>query len=305
MRSFTSLFCLLPLISGAPQYLQLGYANTYNTGAYHRFYTGYKAYPYNVYNTPAQLTSYPFTRNIPTAAVAPVININGGDIIGQTRNLAESVKTTLRSLAADPQSSVIVSRIINDQNNVCIRNLDDGLNAIEEATRLVEAAGNDINALISKVQSFSRQTNPSTVVREVAAILRILEPLVKNIAPAKPLICAATPDQALGSLRNLAVLVDELAYTHQLALTPEGRGQLKQSANVISAVTSFVTKLRAKFSRFQQICTGDRQYNIEAMGAVGDLMVDLADLFGSLGGVQKGEDIRRGREFVGKVVVSF
>ena len=33
-------------------------------------------------------------------------------------------------------------------------------------------------------------------------------------------------------------------------------------------------------------------------------MVNLADLFGSLGGVQTGENIRKGQAFVQKVVVS-
>lgn len=301
MRSLIQILCLVPFIAGAPQYYQrfTGYQPVYKAA-----YSSYKAYPYNVYNTPVQYYSYSpsVLRTVP--AVANTINIESGDIIAQTRTLAESVKATLRQLAADPKSSIIVSRIINDQNNICVRNLDEGLAGIEQATRLVEAAGNDIKALVTKVKSFVTLSEPSQVVREVGSILRILEPLVNNIAPEKPVICQATPDQAFSSLRNLAVLVDELAYTKDLALTPEGRGQLKQSANVISAVTTFITKLRANFLRFQQICTADKQYNIEAIGAVGDLMVDLADMFGALGGVQSGEKIRSGKAFVGRVVVS-
>jgi len=284
---------LVPIIAGAP-------------GAYYLPFSGYapaalKTYPYNVYSPRARYYTYPTypLRNVVTPAA---LNINSGDIIAQTRTLAESVKATLRQLAADPKSSVIVSRIINDENNVCIRNLDDGLAGIEQATRLVEAAGNDIKALVAKVQTFTSLSEPATVVREVGAILRILEPLVNNIAPEKPIICQASPDQAFASLRNLAVLVDELSTTRDLALTPQGRGQLKQSANVIVAVTTFITKLRANFLRFQQVCTADKQYNIEAINAVGDLMVDLADMFGALGGVQQGEKIRNGKAFVNRVV---
>merc|ERR1712130_593573 len=166
----------------------------------------------------------------------------------------------------------------------------------------VEAAGDDIKALIAKVEAFQTPSEPSVVVREVANILRILGPLVNNIAPKNPIICQATPDQSFGSLRSLAVIVDELASTNQLALTPAGRGQLKESANTISAVVTFLTQLRANFARFSQICTADKQYNIESIQAVGDLMVNLADLFGSLGGVQTGENIRKGQAFVQKVV---
>ena len=41
-----------------------------------------------------------------------------------------------------------------------------------------------------------------------------------------------------------------------------------------------------------------------AISAVGDLMVNLADMFGTLGGVQQGEQVRKGNEFVNQVVLS-
>ena len=166
----------------------------------------------------------------------------------------------------------------------------------------MERAGGDIKTLIAKVKSVGALTDPATVVRAVADILRIVEPVVNKIAPDNPSICAASPDQAFGSLRSLAAFVDELSYNNQLSLSAEGRRQLKDSASTISAVTTFLTQLRSTFSKFQQICTPDRQYNIQAISAVGDLMVSLADMFGTLGGVQQGEQIRKGKEYVNKVV---
>ena len=230
--------------------------------------------------------------------------VEDDDIISQTRNLADSVKITLRKLAKDPKSSIIVSRIINDENNVCIEDLYDGINYIEQATSLVEAARDDIELLVEKIQSFINLTDPSTVVKETAAILKILEPLVSNIAPDAPFICQATPDQAFGSLRNLAVLVDQLSLTRDLNMTEEGRGELRQSANVISSVTTFITRLRETFVKFQLVCTPNKQYNIKSLNAIGDLMEHLADVFGSLGGIQEGENIRKGKNFVNKIVVS-
>ena len=144
------------------------------------------------------------------------------DIFTQTRNLAESVKTTLRQLAADPNSAVVVNRIINDKDNICLNSLEEGIASIETATSLLERAGGDVKALIAKVKTFVNLSDPSQVVKESADILRILGPLVNNIAPDTPVICQASPDQAFGSLRSLAVLVDELSYSPQLFLSPQG-----------------------------------------------------------------------------------
>ena len=47
-----------------------------------------------------------------------------------------------------------------------------------------------------------------------------------------------------------------------------------------------------------------KQYNLEAVSAIGDLMVHLADLAGSLGGVKIGESIRKGKVFTERIVVS-
>merc|ERR1712130_158359 len=283
MRS-TIVATLISLAAGGPQY----------------FY-GYQPLTYANYG-PVQYVAPAYATYARSFSFQPRLNIGGGDIIAQTRALSNSVQATLRQLAADPASAVIVNRIINDKDNICLSSLEEGIAGIETATQLVEAAGGDIKALINKVQAFQTLSNPPTVVREVGNILRILGPLVNNIAPKNPIICQATPTQAFGSLRSLALLVDELASTNQLALTPAGRGQLKESANTISAVTTFLTQLRANFARFNQICTADKQYNIESINAVGDLMVNLADLFGSLGGVQTGQNIRKGKVFVQKVV---
>ena len=287
MRS-TIVAALISVTAGSPQ-----------------FYYGYQPYSYRNYANYAPIQpAYATASFARSFSAQPRLNIGGGDIIAQTRALSNSVQATLRQLASDPASAVIVNRIINDKDNICLSSLEEGIAGIETSTKLVEAAGNDIKALIAKVQSFQSLSSPPTVVREVGNILRILGPLINNIAPKNPIICQATSTQAFGSLRSLAVLVDELAATNQLALSPAGRSQLKESANTISAVTTFLTQLRANFARFNQICTADKQYNIESINAVGDLMVNLADLFGSLGGVQTGENIRKGKAFVQKIVVS-
>merc|ERR1719397_1382571 len=223
----------------------------------------------------------------------PAINSYTTDIIKQTRTLSNSVQQTLRNLAANPASAVIVDRIIGDKDNVCLNSLEEGLNYIETATGLVENAGNDIKQLIKKVNSMKKLRDPAEVVGEVAAVLRILEPLVNKIAPSNPEVCQASPEQGFGSLRSLAVVVADLAEDpslDNLQVSPAGREELRKSANAISAVTSFLTQLRQTFFRFQTICT------------VGELINHLADLFGSLGGIKTGESIRKGKRFVERVV---
>merc|ERR1712018_284130 len=285
MKAF-SLICLIPFVAAIPK--------GYYKNSYKSYNPKYAAYP-------------TYQRFVPSYAfeapnLDPRNNLKTGDIIADTRSLSNHVQAPLRNLAADPASAEIVNRIINDKDNICLGNLEDGIAGIESATKLLERAGGDIKTLIAKVKSVGALTDPATVVRAVADILRIVEPVVNKIAPENPSICAASPDQAFGSLRSLAALVDELSYTNSLSLTLEGRRQLKDSASTISAVTTFLTQLRSTFSRFEQICTPDRQYNIMAISAVGDLMVNLADMFGTLGGVKKGEQIRNGKEYVNKIV---
>merc|ERR1712142_625168 len=271
MRSYT-LICLIPLVAGAPQV----------------------RYPYQVSGPNQALTI--------AANLNPANNPKTGDIIKDTRILSDKVQAILKDLNFNITSAGIVNRIINDRDNICLKNFDEGIAGIETATKLLEAAGNDIKTLIKKVKSIRALSDPATVVRAVADIIRLLEPVVNKIAPESPVICEATPDEAFGSLRSLSALVDELAYTDKLALSDEGRRQLKESGSSISAVTTFLTQLRSTFSTFEEICTENSEYNIKAIGAVGDLIVNLADLFGTLGGIKQGEQVRNGKDFINKVV---
>ena len=229
------------------------------------------------------------------------------DIIMQTRILSNSVQQTLRDLAADPSSAVIVNKIIYDKDNVCLKDLDDALAYIETATSLVVVAGDDIKALVSEVKALGKLKEPATVVRKVAEIFEILEPLVNRIAPDNPVICDATPAEAFASLRSLSLTVAELAEDRSLdnlRVSEAGRAELRQSAAAISAVTTFITQLRDDFTRFEEVCTGDKQYNLDAINAVGSTLNHLADMAGSLGAVKTGESIRKGKVYAERIVVS-
>ena len=135
MQTFTLLFSFIGLLSAGPQY---HLPSTYYIGGYP---TVYGAIQY----------ASPVVRYLPYNA----------DIITQSRSLADSVKTTLRQLAADPNSAVIVNRIINDKDNICLNSLEEGIASIETATSLLERARGDIKAIIAKVKTFVNLSDPS------------------------------------------------------------------------------------------------------------------------------------------------
>merc|ERR1712130_860128 len=186
---------LVSLTAGSPYYY-LPAATSY----------GYTTYPYYNYAPVVQYAAPAYASYARSFSFQPRLNIGGGDIIAQTRTLSNGVQATLRQLAADPASAVIVNRIINDKDNICLSSLEEGIAGIETATQLVEAAGGDIKALISKVQAFQTLSNPPTIVREVGNILRILGPLVNNIAPKNPIICQAFVQKVVNELNKIGDL---------------------------------------------------------------------------------------------------
>ena len=69
-------------------------------------------------------------------------------------------------------------------------------------------------------------------------------------------------------------------------------------------MTAFLTQLNKSFAKFDQFCTIDKEYNNEAIAAIGEMMTSLAGLFGELGGVKDAEQIRKQGDFTKRVVVS-
>jgi len=283
MRALLFLF-LIPFGSGVHQYLYVPYFPGYSD-----------VYPY-------QLATYSTIANALTRN-------NVGDIIANTRFFSNQLQAILQQFADNPTSAAIVNKIINEKDDICIGNLEDGIAAIDAPTKLLERTGDDIKNLIAKVNSILDLTDPASVLRVVAEILQIIEPVkiqwtnaFNNIFQNNPSLCAASPEQASVSLRSLASLVNELSTTNQLAIGRVERIKLMDAGRKILAINTILDRLRSTFTRIGQICTPDRQYNTQAISSLGDLMVDLADLFQSLGGEKQGVKISKGKDFVNKVV---
>jgi len=294
------LLLITPLVSSYPYYY-----HSYRPTAYYSYHpTAYSSYyPTALYSHGLRSLQLPFNQGCLPAFGLSVTRC-GGDIIQQTRTQADSLKATLKYLASTTGPAEILNRIINNNNNVCLNSVEEAIEAVEASAKIVEDAAPEIKQLTETVTAFEKLTDTTTVVREAANILRLLEVLMPKLAPASPSICAATNAEAFGSLRSLAALVDELSSTTDIYLTPQTRQDLKKSEKIISGVTTFVTQLNKSFSKFEKFCTSDKEYNIEAITAIGEMMTGLADLFGVLGGLSDAEQIRKQGDFTKKVVAN-
>ena len=254
----------------------------------------------------------PFHPLYPTGGLGPAnnvflgsFNINHQDL-GRVRVMADSLIADLRSLNADPNSASIIRRIFKTKNNVCLRDMNEAITAIQEGARLVENASGDIRSLISKVENLMGERDEAKTVREVASIMRSLQPLLTKIAPSRQelKICKASPDQTSAYLRSLAVLLEEISNNPQLPLGPDTRAMMVYSGSLVSGVTTFINQLRANAMEFQSVCSANRQFGMRGITALGNIMVNLADMTSALAGVRTGEEIRKGKLIAERIVVS-
>ena len=293
MQTSTILFSFVGLFSAAPQYYQPYILPI----SYQKYLEGYGGVDYTSIASSA-IKSKPYSFDFSFD--------DDLDVITQTRRLSNALHNTLTEVAADPNSALIVDTIIRDNYSSCITGLEEGIASIETARGQMERVGSEVRALVTKLKAFVDLSQPEEFVRNAAEILRLLGPLVTHIGPVSPITCqAGGSDQPFGSLTSLAELLGELSQTQEITLSQAGRGQLKQSASIISAVTSFLTQLRSTLSRFENICTADKEDTLDYINAMGDIMVNLADLLNSLSGsALTGENLRKGKAFVAQITVS-
>ena len=228
--------------------------------------------------------------------------LTDGDFIGQIREQTNTLKESLEQISADPRAADILNKIIEDDDNICFSSLDDGIKSIEIATSLLENAEGDIKTLLAKINTFRTSSDPVETIREAGSILRTLGPFIKNITP-KTSVCQESPDQAFGSLTSFAALMEELASNPPFSVRLFVRQNLKESSKILFTVTKFLNQVRNEFSKFQKLCNAEREYNLDAINAIGDLMASLGDLFESLGGSDEDLDFSKGKDFVQKLVV--
>ena len=217
--------------------------------------------------------------------------------------MAKELIFTLRKLENEPQAARTIEKLFSDKNSVCLRNLEEAIEAIHEGTKLVEAAEGDIRTLNSRVESLMGLRDEAEVVREVASILRALQPLLTKIAPANPTskVCAASTDSTLSYLRSLAVMLHQLSEETQ---DHQERAKLAQAASTVAAVSAFLGQLRLQVREFQSLCPPDRDSTQASIRALGNIIASLADMTAVVGNHRAAEDIRKGNLVTEKIMVS-
>jgi len=222
----------------------------------------------------------------------PEVGLYSNQDLGfQARTEANRLISTLRGIAQDPTSpaSQTIQNVFN-RDNICLNNIEEAVQAIQEGSSLVEASEGDLRTLSSRLESLTRLTDEAEVVREVASIFRALEPLITKISPAKNSIkiCSGSPEAYISSL---SALLEELSENSEIQ--SQARGSLAQSAPVLNSVTTFISRLRSQNTDFQNVCSTDEESRNRGISAMGEILGSLADMAARLGNTRVAEEISK------------
>ena len=142
----------------------------------------------------------------------------------------------------------------------------------------------------------------SKVVRQSAKIIRLLDTLIPKLSSSSS-ACKPSSAEDLLSMRNLKSVLIDLSTKDDLYYTPQVRQTLTNSADILSKATTFLEK-ESHFT-FEHFCTEDLDHNKEFIGAVSNMMGDLADLYTELGGDMAAKGIRKQQDFTKNLMVRY
>ena len=221
----------------------------------------------------------------------------------QLRTKSDSLIDILTDLNNNPKASRTIDRVFNAKSN-CLSNMEEAIEAIKEGTRLVEVADEDLEKLNSRVETLLDLTDEAEVVREVAAILRVLQPLLTKISPTNPSrrICSASPDRTEAYLNSLGLVMKE--FSEDIQIRARDRETFVEAASILHATKSFLRQLKTQTREFQNFCFPDKESSARGIRAMGEIITSLADLSASVGDVRAAEEIRRGNKIIDHIVVS-
>ena len=84
-----------------------------------------------------------------------------------SRSNSQDLVSLLRELAQDPRASQTINKVFN-KDAVCLNNIEEAIEAVEEGSRLMRAAEGDLITLTSRVESLMRLTGEDEVVSIIA-----------------------------------------------------------------------------------------------------------------------------------------
>jgi len=217
------------------------------------------------------------------------------DLVQQTKDLATTVTAVLEDLASNPVTAGRVNQIIKDNYSPCLTSLEDGISSLKASSQLVESLGPELQGLTDKFTSLQQLKDPARILRETGALLKQLQPLADKTEKIQSGNC---PE----SFRSLALLVTEISDKPELRLKFGVRENLRKASATLSIVNVFLSKLKPTIARMKKFCSNDNKYNRDAMVAIGDLMLDLSNLYSSLGDIKMGEKFRYGKIYIERAV---
>merc|ERR1711915_1107525 len=226
-----------------------------------------------------------------------------GNIIDWTIAQAEATKSTLRSLSDNPQATKYIKRVIDSSK--CLDSLEDAIDGIDTASKLVYDNRNSILRLISSAENLENEKDTIKLLESSGDIFRILDDLIPDLAEEPVDQCNASPIDTLKELGDIARLLNDVSIARDLQLDPLTTEYLKESAKVVDEVTKFLRKTNRNLASFKKLCSKNKDYNVNVISSIGDIMDDMAELFASLGSKDRAEDIRKKGKFVKESVDAF
>ena len=215
-----------------------------------------------------------------------------------TRILTDYLIANLR--ASYPSAATAINRILRD-SNTCLKNIDEVIMAIQDTTRLVEEASDDLEYLKSEVDVLRTLSEEDEVVDQMASILRSVSPLIEKLSLPHTQLCSGETE---ASLRSLALIFHRLSDDHQLAPTQDMQDSLDRTGGIVSTLTSFISQFSVLSLELQDFCHSNKESTVRGLQALGGMIESLADMFSSLEIKRTGEDIREGKIITESIVVS-
>jgi len=208
-------------------------------------------------------------------------------LIYQARSQAESLKSILSFVDKSPTSAEVV-RSFGNRTNTCIENINDAIDIIDATTKLVEDAAGGIQKLFDTLDRVLRSTAldglaPWSSGRQYRKLLRIVRYLAPKLTPRSYTRCSIVTGDLFGSLTSLAEVLTEIATTDTLNIPPLKQQSLKNSADILTNVATFLTKYRKQMLDYSwySLC---RLSNFEISSMVGPMVMDISQIYKDLGG---------------------
>jgi len=224
---------------------------------------------------------------------------SSGNIVEQTRAQAEGAITILKSLENNKKAASSIKKALESTD--CLDNLEDAIEAIEGAVKLVEDNGPEIVYLVATVDSLKNEKDLTKLIKSSAKMLRIMEDLIPNLAAGPSTVCNASPEERNVAFKDLAKLLEDISNTIDF-LPYTKREALQLSSQVMSKMALFFDTLNESLSSLEARCNKDKN---AVYDTIRESLESMASLFEALGNAEKAKEIRKQGDYVKKIVATF